>query len=151
MTAVRIGTTFIFASALFIIPSSAFAQMPNSLHTVGSKAKVTEAQVCAPDYVASIKPMEGWQRSRALAKYGRRDEYAGPLDHLIPLELGGSNEPENLWPQPDQKEYGFAAKNELEAKLREMVCTSKTMSLKDAQDTIKKNWVKAYDKYVKGQ
>jgi hypothetical protein len=151
MTARRIGTSFILASSLLFIPSVVSAQLQNTLHTVGAKAKANEAQVCAPDYVASIKPIEGWQRSRALAKYGKRDDYAGPIDHLIPLELGGSNEPENLWPQPDQKEYGFAAKNELEAKLREMVCTSKTLSLKDAQDAIKKNWVKAYDKYVKGQ
>ncbi len=151
MTASRIGTSFIFDSALSFISSVSFAQLPNTVHTVGTKTKANEAQVCAPDYMASVKPIEGWQRSRALAKYGRRDDYTGPIDHLIPLELGGSNEPENLWPQPDQKEYGFAAKNELEAKLRELVCTSKTLSLKDAQNEIKKNWVKAYDKYMKGQ
>jgi hypothetical protein len=147
----RIGTSLLFVGSLLIIPSVSFAQLPNSVHTVGTKTKVNEAQVCAPDYMASVKPVESWQRSRALAKYGRRDDYAGPLDHLIPVELGGSNEPENLWPQAEQKEYGFAAKNELEVKLRELVCTSKTLSLKDAQDAIRKNWVKAYDKYVKGQ
>jgi hypothetical protein len=149
MTAARIATPFIFVSALFLVPSLSSAQMQNTLQTTGAKTKATQAQVCAPDYMASVKPVEGWQRSRALAKYGRRDDYAGPIDHLIPVELGGSNDPENLWPQPDQKEYGFAAKNELEAKLRSLVCDSKTLSLKDAQDAIRKNWIKAYDKYVK--
>jgi hypothetical protein len=151
MTAGRIGTAFIFASALSFIPSVLLAQLPNSVHTVGTKTKANQAEVCAPDYMASVKPVESWQRSRTLAKYGKRDDYTGPLDHLIPVELGGSNEPENLWPQPEQKENGFAAKNELEAKLRSLVCDSKTLSLKEAQDAIRKNWVKAYDKYVKGQ
>ena len=39
------------------------------------------------------------------------------------------------------------AKNALEEKLHALVC-DKTLSLKQAQDLIRKDWVKAYDKYV---
>jgi hypothetical protein len=149
MTSGRIGNTFIAASLLSIIPAIAFAQLPNGLKTTGAKTKANQTQVCAADYIASVEPVKAWQRSQALANYGRRDDDTGALDHLIPLGLGGSNEPDNLWPQPDNKEMGIAAKDELEAKLRTLVCDSKTMSLKDAQDAIRKNWIKAYDKYVK--
>ena len=41
---------------------------------------------------------------------------------------------------PDQK-------NALDLKLHQMVC-DKTIKLKDAQDAIKKDWVKAYNQYV---
>ena len=48
-------------------------------------------------------------------------------------------------------DYKFFAeqKKALEVKLHQLVC-DKTLKLKDAQDAIKKDWVKAYTQYVKG-
>ena len=43
---------------------------------------------------------------------------------------------------PDQK-------RELDLKLHQMVC-DKTITLKAAQDAVKKDWVKAYNQYVQG-
>jgi len=145
---VRTGSTLIAAAFLLALPSLAHAQLPNSLQTSGAKTKATAEQVCDPSYVSSFPEVKDWQRSNALGRYGRRDDYTGPIDHLIPVALGGSNEPENLWPIPDNKEYGVAAKQELGERLHKMVC-GKQISLKDAQNAISKNWVKAYDQYVK--
>ena len=150
MTVRQAGSTFIAAGLLLVLPSLAHAQLPNSLQTTGDKTKATEAQVCSADYEASLKPMANYQRAEALRRYGRRDDFDGYLDHLIPLSLGGSNDPDNLWPLPDNKEYGVSAKKELDAKLHAMVC-GKEISLKAAQDAVRKNWVKAYDQYVKGE
>jgi hypothetical protein len=125
------------------------AQRPNSYVTPGAKTKVNEADVCAADLSGSAKPVAGWQRAEALKRYGRdASSYSGDLDHLIPVSLGGSNDPDNLWPMPDNKEYGIAAKRELEAKLYKMVC-AKEITLKAAQDALKKDWTKSYDRYVK--
>ncbi len=49
---------------------------------------------------------------------------------------------------PDNKEYGIAAKRELEKTLHQMV-REKKLPPKAAQDAIRRNWVKAYDEYVK--
>ena len=76
------------------------------------------------------------------------DSITGELDHLIPISLGGTNDPENLWPLPENKDMGPAQKKALDLKLHQMVC-DKTIKLKDAQDAIKKDWVKAYNQYVK--
>ncbi len=96
-----------------------------------------------------MKPVASHQRNEALKRYGRdMSTFPGELDHLIPVSLGGSNDADNLWPMPDNKEYGIAAKRELEKTLHQMVC-DKTITLKVAQDAIRKDWVKAYDKYVK--
>ena len=149
MTLGRAGTTFIAATFLLVVPSLAHAQLPNSLVTSGAKTKATETQLCSADYEASVPEISKRERSEVLSRYGRRDDFQGPLDHLIPVTLGGSNDPDNLWPMPDNKEYGIAAKNELEEKLHTMVC-GKQLPLKTAQDAIRKNWVKAYDQYVKG-
>ena len=140
---------FMVAVALIGVPSYAAAQLPSSFQTPGNKSKANEVRVCTADFEASVKPMAKWQRDQALERYGKRPEdFTGELDHLIPIGLGGTNDPENLWPLPSNKDMGPAEKKALDQKLHQMVC-DKTLKLKDAQDAIKKDWVKAYDQYVK--
>ena len=142
---------FMAAAALIGVPSYAAAQLPSSFQTPGAKSKATEAQVCAADFEASVKPMAKWQREQALERYGKRPEdFTGDLDHLIPISLGGTNDPDNVWPLPANKDMGPEQKKALDLKLHEMVC-AKTITLKAAQDAIKKDWVKAYNEYVKGE
>ena len=149
---VRTAWLRIFAAAALIgIPSYAAAQLPSSFQTPGAKSKANEAQVCAADFEASVKPMAKWQREQALERYGKRPEdFTGDLDHLIPLSLGGTNDPDNIWPLPSNKDMGPEQKKALDLKLHELVC-NKTITLKAAQDAIKKDWVKAYNEYVKGE
>jgi hypothetical protein len=45
-----------------------------------------------------------------------------PLDHLVPLELGGSNNIKNLWPQPEDPRPGAEEKDSLENISRELLC-----------------------------
>jgi len=132
------------------VPAIAAAQLPSAFQTPGAKSKANEAQVCAADFEASVKPVAKWQREQALEKYGKRPEdFTGELDHLIPVSLGGTNDPENLWPLPASKDMGPEQKKELDLKLHQLVC-DKTLTLKAAQDAIRKDWVKAYNQYVKG-
>ena len=143
------GFSLIAAGMLFL-PSLAFAQKPSSLYTPGAKTKATDVQVCAPDYESSFKPVAGHERKEALGRYGKRDDDTTfELDHLIAVSLGGSNDPDNLWPLPKNREYGPEWKNELDKTLHQMVCDKK-ITLKAAQDAVKKDWTKAYDQYVKG-
>ena len=149
MSAKYVSYSVATAVSLLLASSVVFAQKPDSTQTPGAKTKAKDADVCAADFAASVKPVAGHQKTEALKRYGKRaDDYPGDLDMLIPASLGGSNDPDNLWPQPQQKELGVDAKNQLEEKLLALVC-AKTLTLKQAQDEIKKDWVKAYDKYVK--
>jgi len=45
------------------------------------------------------------------------------IDHLIPLELSGSNELSNLWPQPYRPQPGAREKDVLENYLHRQVCS----------------------------
>lgn len=141
-------TVFAFVATVVIgLPSLASAQLP-SIETPGAKSNVSETEVCAADFESSQKPVSPWQIGQALSRYGKRlDDKSVQIDHLIPVSLGGTNDPDNLWPQPVQREWGPQTKDELEAKLLKMVCDKK-ISLKAAQDAIKKDWVKAYKQYV---
>ena len=149
MTVRTAWLSFVTTAAVIGVPALAVAQLPSSFQTPGNKGKANEAQICAADFEASVKPVAKWQRDQALERYGKRPEdFTGDLDHLIPLSLGGTNDPDNLWPIPSNKDMGPAQKQALDLKLHELVC-AKSITLKAAQDTIKKDWVKAYDQYVK--
>ncbi|MBI4500786.1 MAG: HNH endonuclease [Gemmatimonadetes bacterium] len=63
------------------------------------------------------------------------------VDHLISLELGGSNDLENLWPQP----YPDAIeKDKVENALHWLVCHGR-VGLRRAQRGIAQNWVELRD------
>src|SRR5215475_8705762 len=132
------------AAVALALPAIALAQQPSSMKTPGATSKAKSEQVCAADYAASVKPIADWQKAEALGRYGIRPEsFSGELDHLVPVALGGSNDPDNLWPFRGTSDLTLDAKNALAAKLHDMVCSGK-MSLKDAQDAFKKDWAKAY-------
>jgi hypothetical protein len=81
--------------------------------------------------------------------YKIRTEATTPhnIDHLIPVSLGGSNSIENLWPQPLAGEWNYNQKNELERRLRRLVCRGE-LDLATAQREISTDWVSAYKKYL---
>ena len=67
-------------------------------------------------------------------------------DQLIPVNLGGSADVKNVWPQTKI----FADKKDrLELKLNWMVCNAK-LSIKEARYIIKFDWLTAYRLYVLG-
>ena len=77
-------------------------------------------------------------KNRVYLNYGIRRHKAGAyeVDHLISLELGGSNSIKNLWPE---KQPGARSKDKLENSLHKQVCDG-TISLPTAQREIVKWW-----------
>jgi len=70
------------------------------------------------------------------------------VDHLISLELGGSNSLKNLWPQSYVTlPYNAHKKDVLENKLHALVCSG-AIDLKTAQHEIATDWIGAYRKHV---
>jgi hypothetical protein len=70
------------------------------------------------------------------------------VDHLISLELGGSNSIRNLWPESfSTQPWNARVKDRLENRLHREVCSGR-MSLHDAQRAIATNWIDAYNTYV---
>ncbi len=67
------------------------------------------------------------------------------VDHLIPLELGGSNDINNLWLEAAEPRPGFHEKDAYENYLHAQVCSGK-MILADAQHAIATNWLEGYER-----
>jgi hypothetical protein len=68
----------------------------------------------------------------------RRGRYE--VDQLVPVELGGSNDQANVWPELTSQ---FRKKDRLEDWLITRVCDG-GMSLAQAQKRIARNWLAAY-------
>ena len=144
---VRRVTTALTAACAIALPAVAAAQLPNNYYTPGKADKIDVKQLCAATD-ASTKPIADWQKNAALERYGVRPEnFNGELERLVPVALGGTNDPDNLYPFHAQGEYTVEAKQRLAAKLHELVCEGK-MSLKQAQEIFKKDWTKGYKQYV---
>lgn len=73
--------------------------------------------------------------------YGRTIE----IDHIVSLELGGSNDIANLFPEPGSGSASYHAKDVLENRLHDMVCAGQ-ISLRAAQQQIAANWGGLYQR-----
>src|SRR5260221_591596 len=92
---------------------------------------------------------EVYERMRDRAMQGYCDGPQGcEVDHLISLELGGADTVDNLWPQPYDGEWNAWDKDRLEARMHKLICTDRTLKLKDAQEEIRTDWKAIYKKYV---
>lgn len=70
------------------------------------------------------------------------------IDHLIPLELGGADAIDNLWPQSLRaRPYGPDRKELLAEVFLEKIRTGK-MTLAQAQEEISRDWIDAFVDHV---
>jgi hypothetical protein len=123
--------------------------LPEPDLTPGATRPISTNQVCTPgppDQMATI-PMT--VRQAVFHEYGmdRSQPREYEVDHLITPELGGTDDIRNLWPEPyATTEWNAHVKDELENRLRQMVCDGK-LDLPTAQRDIATNWISAYQKY----
>lgn len=101
---------------------------------------VTAAQVCRPGYATSVRNVTSAEKAEVFRRYNERD-VAGKyeVDHFISLELGGSNNVTNLWPEPYTPTPGAHQKDTVENYLHAQVCKGAT-TLAQAQQAIRSDW-----------
>ncbi len=81
------------------------------------------------------------------SEYGMAPGYYGrsiEIDHIVPLEIGGSNEIANLFPEPGSGNASYHVKDALENKLHDLVCSG-AMTLRTAQHGIATDWRAQYE------
>ena len=117
--------------------------LPDANMTPGDAFDVATQDICAHGYARKVRDVPAEMKREVYREYGIISHGPGDyeIDHLIPLELGGSNSIKNLWPESHQ------VKDRLEGKLHALVCSGQ-LDLKTAQQAIASNWIEAYEKYV---
>ena len=91
-------------------------------------------------------------KKQVYAEYGvsypqPKGEYE--VDHFIPLEIGGSNDIKNLWPEPATPTPGFHQKDQFENFEHGQVCNGK-ISAAEAQSRMVSDWYFYWQEEVEG-
>jgi hypothetical protein len=119
--------------------------LPDPACTPGSlDPRITQADIrstiCRHGWTAAVRPPAAVTDSAkyrvAYPAYGIPAGTAAELDHLVPLELGGSNDISNLWPEVGRVPN---AKDPVENDLRADVCAGE-LTLAQAQLAVAADW-----------
>jgi len=124
--------------------------LPNPRLTPGAILSTDPDEICVPGYSKRTRNVSRETKELAYRLYGITSRAPGEyeVDHLISLELGGSNAIQNLWPESFlTRPLNAHVKDELENKLHALVCDGK-VPLEEAQKAIATNWVQAYETYI---
>lgn len=110
----------------------------------------TKEKICQSGYAQSVRNVPTSEKNAVYAEYGITSRSPGEyeVDHLVSLELGGSNDISNLWPEAASPQPGFHEKDKVENYLHDQVCSG-AMSLQDAQVQIASNWLEVYNQMNK--
>ena len=126
-------------------------QLPDPRCTPGSiDPAVTQAgirsTICKKGWTATVRPPESqterFKYDVAYPAYRTPRSERTELDHLVPLELGGSNDATNLWPESPPTPN---PKDKVEDALNAAVCDGR-VSLARAQAAIAADWLTAEKK-----
>lgn len=120
--------------------------LPDKFCTPGNGLSgVTAQQVCQSGYAKSVRNVPESEKEEVYKEYGITSHFSGEyeVDHLISLELGGSNDLSNLWPEPAEPKPGFHEKDKVENYLHSEVCSG-SITLEQAQQEISQNWLEVY-------
>lgn len=121
-------------------------QLPNETLTPGA-VMTTDAKVVCGRKTSTVRNVPASEKAAVYKEYGIASHKPGEyeVDHLISLELGGSNDIKNLWPQSYVSQpLNAHVKDRLENELHKRVCAGK-MSLEQAQTGIAQNWIELYN------
>jgi hypothetical protein len=106
---------------------------------------ITKEDICVSGYSAKARNVSSSTKAKVYTAYNisypPKEEYE--IDHLISLQLGGSNDVANLWPEMSENELNANQKDRVENYLHKQVCDG-IMPLSEAQFLIAQDWVRIY-------
>lgn len=144
------------ASVMLAVP--AFAQeahygkdgpavLPDTKISPGDVAITDKSKLCPHANTKARRHVTKSEKVKVCAEYGIPASKCNgknyEIDHIVSLELGGSNSVANLFPQPWWPHPAAHDKDKLENWTHKQVCDGK-MSLSDAQQGIATDWFKLY-------
>lgn len=139
---------------LLLLPTRP-AYLPDPVLSPGvALVGVTAADVCTPGYARQARHVTAATKREVFRRYGvARSAWPGyEVDHLISLELGGSNHISNLFPQPwdcvvGGRQMGARVKDRAENSIHKAVCDGR-ITLAEAQRIMATDWTRAYVRFV---
>jgi Protein of unknown function (DUF3761) len=113
-------------------------------------SKLTKGVICSASFrTSTIRNVPESEKFAVEQEYGLAAKHYGrtlEIDHIVSLELGGSNDIANLYPEEatfGSSAPGYHVKDKLENRLHDMVCSSE-IGLRSAQRQIAADWERLY-------
>ena len=127
----------ILVLALLTSHCSARGPLPDPTCTPGAVATTSLAIICGTTTEGRRHVTDATKRA-VLASYGVAwaDHGAYEVDHLVPLEIGGSNDVANLWPEPWAEAH---IKDVAENRAHREVCAGR-VTVEAAQAAFERDW-----------
>jgi anti-sigma factor RsiW len=121
--------------------------LPDARLTPGAATLASRQLVCSQANVKN-KAVPAALQKQVFAEYGieTAKPQAYEVDYLVTPALGGADDLRNLWPHSYSAVWNARVKDDLEDRLRSMVCDG-SLQLAEAQREIAGNWIAAYKKY----
>ncbi|AZI44117.1 HNH endonuclease [Deinococcus psychrotolerans] len=124
--------------------------LPDPRLSPGDVLTSDTAIICVSGYTKTVRNVPQPLKEQVYRSYGIASRESGEyeVDHIISLELGGSNSIKNLYPESYKTQpLNAHVKDSLENKLHALACGGK-ITMQEAQQAIASNWTTAYVKYV---
>ena len=124
--------------------------VPNPAKTPGDVLTADVDVICSKGYTKTVRDVPDFLKNQVFAAYGIASREPGEyeVDHVVPLEIGGSNSLKNLFAQSFRTQpWNAHVKDRLENKLHELVCSGK-LDIRQAQREIASDWIASYQKYI---
>lgn len=108
-------------------------------------ARATRAKICRAGWSEHVRHVTESTKRAVYGEYGIRVHREGryEIDHLVPLEDGGSNSIANLFPEAASPAPGFHTKDRLENRTHAQIC-ARTRSLRPTQRAFARDWLLLY-------
>ena len=106
--------------------SMAHDGLPDSACTPGDIfPDATKEKICVPGYARSVRDVPQSLKNKVYDEYGITRRLPGQyeVDHLVSLQLGGSNDIANLWPEAASPKRGVHEKDSVENYLQDQICS----------------------------
>ena len=122
--------------------------LPDSACSPGAVLTTDIKRICVVGYTKTVRNVSTATKKKVFQEYdlpwSTHSNYE--IDHIISLELGGSNDISNLYPESYLISNGARVKDKLENYLHKQVC-NETITITEAQKEISSNWIQYYDQY----
>ncbi|MHB8470005.1 MAG: HNH endonuclease signature motif containing protein [Gaiellaceae bacterium] len=142
--AVGAGATVLFAPRTRSAGCTLGAEPDRRCSPGAYAAGLAKSVLCARSFrTSTVRSVSESEKHAIEVEYGlapRAYGHALEIDHIVPLELGGSNDPANLYP-----ERVYQQKDRLENRLKALVCAGR-IELRAAQRAIAADWQALYAK-----
>jgi len=147
-SAVAVGTTVLLAQRTKVGGCRLGPNPDRRCSPGASYSGLTKSVICSSSFrTSTIRNVPESEKFDVEQEYGLARAHYGhtlEIDHIVALELGGSNDIANLFPELANAQPGYHLKDKLENRLHELVCAG-AISLRAAQQGIASNWQALYE------